>query len=173
MIAPSLPIVVVSATCLACAISDVRRVRVANAWTLTLLASGLVYHAFVGGWSGLGQSAAGAGFGFAALLVPYALGGMGAGDVKLLAGVGAWLGMPMTYDVLIAAALIGGVYALILAAVTGRFRETIAATRKLMVRGSRRATVPVQVIAARADRRRLVPFAAMVALGLVATAIRS
>jgi prepilin peptidase CpaA len=173
MTAPSFPIVVVSATCLACAIGDIRRFRVANAWTLTLLATGLIYHAFVGGWPGLGRSAAGAGFGFAALLVPYALGGMGAGDVKLLAGVGAWLGLPMTYDVLIAAALIGGVYALLLAAATGRFRETMAATRKLMVRGSRRAKVPVQEMVARADRGRLVPFAAMVAFGLFATVIRS
>ena len=173
MIYPTVPILVVSAVCVACAASDLRRFRVSNAWTLSLLASGLIFRAAVTGWPGLGRSLEGAGFGFAALLVPYALGGMGAGDVKLLAGVGAWLGLPMTYEVLIAAALMGGVYALILSATTGRFHTLLMDMRSLIARGATRAEVPVQQLVTQADRhRRLVPFAAMVALGLLATVAR-
>ena len=50
-------------------------------------------------------------FGFGSLLIFYMLGGIGTGDVKLLAGVGAWLGMPLTFHVFLAASLAAGMYA--------------------------------------------------------------
>lgn len=157
----------------AAAVSDLRRFRVANALTLGLLASGLIYHSVAGGWRGLGLGLGGAGFGFAALLLPYALGGMAAGDVKLLAGLGAWLGPPLTYEVLIASALLGGVYALAVAIAAGRLRQTLADVRALVRRGLRPAEETVQHVLAGSDRRsRLVPFGAMLALGVVATAVR-
>ena len=46
--------------------------------------------------SGLGWSLVGTIVGLALLLPLYAIGGMGAGDVKLLAGVGAWVGPQVT-----------------------------------------------------------------------------
>lgn len=167
------PILVVYLASGLAAATDIRRFRIANALTLSLLASGLAYHAFYGGWPGLGRGVAGAAFGFFALVVPYAAGGMGAGDVKFLAGVGAWLGLPMTSEVLLAAALAAGVYALALAVATGRLREALGDVRRLVARGGGRVEVPVQEVASREDRRRrLVPFAAMVAAGLVATTAR-
>lgn len=167
------PILAASLGCAACAVTDIRRFRVPNAMTLSLLASGLVYHAGTAGWPGLGQGLAGAAFGFAALLLPYSLGGMGAGDVKLLAGVGAWLGAAMTYEVLIAAALLGGVYALILAIASGRLRRTLSDAMALMSPGASRPEAPVQRVATDSDRRRrLVPFAAMVALAMIAMVVR-
>lgn len=170
----TMPVLIVTTTCLACAISDIRTFRVANAWTLPLLATGLLFHLAVGGWSGLGRSAAGAGFGFLVLIVPYALGGMGAGDVKLLAGVGAWLGMPVTYHVLIAAALFCGAYAVILTIMTGRIRETISEVVAMIQGIPRPARLPVQVVVEGANRhRRVIPFAAMITLGLVSTLVTS
>ena len=168
-----IPILVASLACLACAVTDIRRFRVPNAITLSLLVSGLIYQATVEGWPGLARGVGGAAFGFACLIVPYLLGGMGAGDVKLLAGLGAWLGLSMTSDVLIAAALFGGFYALILATMTGSVRRTLDDLKSLIDRGARAAEVPVQrVVEQPGRRRRLVPFAAMVALGLFATIAR-
>lgn len=167
-----IPIVVTSAACLVCAATDLRRFRVPNAATLPLFASGLAFHGATAGWSGLQFGLTGAAFGFAVLFAPYAFGVMGAGDLKLLAGVGAWLGQPRTYHVLIAAVIFGGLYALFLAISHGRLRQTVADVRAVAVRGPRRPNETVAQIAASPDRRaRLIPFAAMVALGLFATVV--
>jgi len=97
---------------------------------------------------------------------------MGAGDVKLLAGVGAWLGTPFTSHILIAAVIFGGLYALFLGAATGRLRQTLADSRMIIARGKWTADLPVAQAVARPDQHgRLVPFAAMVALGLLATIV--
>lgn len=168
----TIPVVVTAAACVVCATTDVRRFRVPNAVTLPLLASGLAYHAATAGWPGLRLSLGGAGFGFVVLFVPFALGVMGAGDVKLLAGVGAWLGRPLTSDVLIAAVIFGGLYAFLLVATTGRLRQTLAGMRTIIARGRWSAELPVAQVVARPDQHgRLVPFAAMVALGLFATIV--
>ena len=71
---------------------DLRRRAIANWINLAGLAAGLIYHAAVGGLAGLGWAAAGAAVGFAVFLIFYCLGGMGAGDLKLMAAFGALLG---------------------------------------------------------------------------------
>jgi len=149
--------------------------KVYNLLTLPLLASGLVYHGITGGLSGLGDSFVGLLVGFGALIIVHLMGGIGAGDVKLMAGVGAWLGMPLTIYVFLASALAGGAYALALAAFQGRLRETLLNVQILWLRLTTvgrylGANDRVELEVNRADRRRrLVPFAAMIALGIVAT----
>jgi prepilin peptidase CpaA len=165
------PAVVIVASGIA-TVTDVTRFRVANALTLPLLASGLVYHLAVGGWTGLLASFVGALFGFAALVWLYAIGGMGAGDVKFMAGVGAWLGMPMAREVLIAAALVGGVYALVAVIATGRLAETACRMGRILGWETAPPSEPVQDLVHHRNRRgRLVPFAAMIAAGLVITIV--
>ncbi len=172
-----IPAVVVLVAALIAAVTDVWKFKVYNVLTLPLLASGLVYHAIVGGWAGLGNSALGLVFGFAILLLAYAMGGMGAGDVKLMAAIGAWLGMPLTYYVFIASALAGGVYAVALLVLGGGLHEVLINLQVLWLRArafgrqlGSEARVEAEV---RRDdrRRRLIPFAAMVAVGLIATFI--
>ena len=68
---------------------------------------------------GLTEALAGAALGFALLVGPYAIGGMGAGDVKALMALGAWLGAPATLGAT-AWALICGTS---LDAVTARWRR--------------------------------------------------
>jgi prepilin peptidase CpaA len=171
----SIPAVVVLVAALIAAVTDVWKFKVYNALTLPLLASGLIYHAVVGGWYGLGNSAVGMVFGFAILLVFYTMGGMGAGDVKLMAAIGAWLGMPMTFYVFVASALAGGVYAIALLVMGGGVQESIIHMQILWCRMrafSRHlgSDAKIEAEVKRDDRRkRLIPFAAMVALGVVAT----
>ena len=52
-------------------------------------------------------------------LLFYLAGGMGAGDVKLMAGVSVLVGLSHVGEVLIATALLGGVFAMVLAVVQG------------------------------------------------------
>ncbi len=71
---------------------DVRTHRIPNHLTLGIALTGLAYQlAFHGGW-GLLDGFLGLLLGFAFLILPYILGGMGAGDVKAVAALGAWLG---------------------------------------------------------------------------------
>src|SRR4051794_10114969 len=132
--------------------------------------SGLLYHGIVGGWAGLGNSALGLAFGFSVLLLLYAMGGMGSGDVKLMAAIGAWLGMQLTFGVLIVSALACGVYSVGLLVLAGGIQEAIIHMHILWLRMNAfsRHLVPddrVEVGVLRDDRRnRLIPFAAMVAI---------
>jgi prepilin peptidase CpaA len=74
------------------AVIDLRTRRLPNELTFGAAALALVVSFATGGWQGLGLSAAGWAIGIALFLPIYVLGGMGAGDVKLLGAVGAWLG---------------------------------------------------------------------------------
>ncbi|SPD63749.1 PREPILIN PEPTIDASE TRANSMEMBRANE PROTEIN [Cupriavidus taiwanensis] len=64
--------------------------------------------------------------GLAILLPFYLLRGMAAGDVKLMAAVGAWLGAGMVPKIALATWLIGGVWALTLLLFTGQARATLS-----------------------------------------------
>jgi prepilin peptidase CpaA len=166
--------VVVIVAVLAMAVTDLWRFRVHNALTLPLLAGGLIYHSVTEGTPGFANGMLGALFGFSALLVPWMMGGSGAGDVKLLAGVGAWLGLPLTFYVFIASSLAAGVYAILLLLASRRLRETwvdlqIAWYRlKALGRYLGNDTGVQGAMSSAEQRQRMVPFAAMVAIGLIA-----
>ena len=77
---------------LACCI-DVRQHRIPNWLTFGAAAAGLIFHTVEGGASGLATRSAAGLIGVAMFFCPFALGGLGAGDVKLMAALGAWLGV--------------------------------------------------------------------------------
>ncbi len=171
----TIPAAVVLVAALIAAMTDVWKFKVYNALTLPVMLAGPVYHGVVGGWTALANSALGLLFGFAILLLFYAMGGMGAGDVKLMAAIGAWLGMPLTFYVFLASALAAGVYAVMLLVWAGGLQEVIIDVHILWLRVtafSRHmgSDDRVEDEVKRDDRRkRLIPFAAMVAIGVIAT----
>jgi len=160
------------------AVTDLWKFKVYNALTYPALAAGLAASAWAGGWSGLATSGLGALAGFSALVVFFAMGGVGAGDVKLLTALGAWLGPAMTLQVVLASALAAGAYALALAALDGGLAGAAVDVLHLSHRLRRGEIVPaggpsIREEAARPDRRRrLVPFAAMTCLGFFLTLAR-
>jgi prepilin peptidase CpaA len=105
------PVWLVTVTLVVAAIIDGRKLKVPNWLTFPMILSGLIYGFEVGGWSGLQASFIGTLVGLALLLPAYAIGGMGAGDVKLLAGVGAWVGATNTFYAFCVSAVIGGIIA--------------------------------------------------------------
>ena len=75
---------------------DLRTRRIPNYLTLGTAVAGLAYNFMVHGLPGLADGILGMLLGFALLILPYLWGGMGAGDVKALAALGAWLGPQLT-----------------------------------------------------------------------------
>jgi prepilin peptidase CpaA len=168
--AAQVPLIIVSAACVVAAVVDAWKFRVPNLLTLSLFVSGLAFHVCVGGFSGLGESVKGAALGFALLIVVHATGGMGAGDVKLGAAVGAWLGATTTFHVLIVASIAGGVFALILilAARVASLLGLREARGSSIFRPPADASTTKEALR-RPDRRlRIVPFGAMIAVGVAA-----
>jgi prepilin peptidase CpaA len=174
----SIPLIVVVAGTAIAVSTDVRGYKVYNILTVPMLIAGLVFHGISGGWAGLGVSTAGMLLGFGVLIVPYLLGAMGAGDVKLVAAIGAWLGFYPTMCILVISLIATAFYSVILLAWNGRFREAWA---HLQIAFFRLRTIGRYIVAAEEQesvesmdtenvpRYRLIPFSVMVAVGVALT----
>ena len=112
------PVWVVSMVLVVAAVIDGKKLKVPNWITFPMIASGWIYSLCFFGWEGLGWSLVGMCVGLALLLPAYCIGGMGAGDVKLLAGVGAWMWPSVTFFAFAVSALVGGVIAVAMIAWT-------------------------------------------------------
>ena len=112
------PIWTVSAVLVLAVVIDGIQLKVPNWITFPMIATGWVYSSMAfqldeSTWYvGLGWSLLGTAVGLALLLPAYAIGGMGAGDVKLLAGVGAWVHATDTFYAFAISAIVGGMIAL-------------------------------------------------------------
>lgn len=106
------PIWFVTTTLIVAAVIDGWQLKVPNWLTFPFVMAGWVYCGIAFGWPGVGWSLLGTAAGLALLLPAYAIGGMGAGDVKLLAGVGAWIGPEVTFYAFCVSAIFGGIIAL-------------------------------------------------------------
>ncbi len=102
----------VTITLIVAAVIDGIQLKVPNWITFPMILSGWAVCFAMHGWAGLGDSLLGTLVGLALLLPAYAIGGMGAGDVKLLAGVGAWVGAGVTFYSFCLSAIIGAVIAI-------------------------------------------------------------
>jgi prepilin peptidase CpaA len=105
------PVWIVTVVLAVAAVIDGKQLKVPNWITFPMIASGWVYSFWFFGWSGLGWSMVGMCVGLALLLPAYCIGGMGAGDVKLMAGVGAWLGSVTTFYAFCLTTIVGAVIA--------------------------------------------------------------
>ncbi len=96
------------------AIIDVWIQKIPNLLTFPTMVVALVYHCVTNGWDGLLFSAEGLALGSALFIIPYLMGGMGAGDAKLMGAVGALIGPKGVLFASLFTAVAGGGYALLL-----------------------------------------------------------
>jgi prepilin peptidase CpaA len=101
-------IIAVLVIAVAAAVLDVRVRRIPNVLTFVSAVLGFLFALATGGWHALALSAAGWFVGAALFFPFFALGGMGAGDVKLLAALGAWFGPADVVWLAIFTAMAGG-----------------------------------------------------------------
>jgi prepilin peptidase CpaA len=98
---------------LAATINDLARREIANWIPVAALVAGTAWQISQHGWRGGLLALGGAAAGFAVFLVFYLLGGMGGGDVKLMAGFGALLGAGRLLEAALWTAGVGGVLAVL------------------------------------------------------------
>jgi prepilin peptidase CpaA len=113
--------------------TDLRSRRIPNWLVLPFLLAGIVVSACLHGWHGIGQSFAGLGLGILIYGALFWMGGMGAGDVKLCAAIGAWIGPSQLVVALVVTGLAGGLMALCWAAFGGFLKELFTGTSKLVL----------------------------------------
>lgn len=108
---------------------DYSQRRVPNWLNATLAVSGLVVQGLAFGWwtpgeagprGGVGWGLLGLAVGFGLLIVPWLMHAMGAGDVKLMAAIGCWLGPWLTLLGFTAGGLLGGLVAVVMIYTSGR-----------------------------------------------------
>jgi prepilin peptidase CpaA len=123
---------VLAAGLVAAVLIDVRSRRIPNWLTASMAVAGLLMAAV--GMSGLtlAQAALGCAAGLLLMLPGHVIGATGAGDVKLMAAIGAILGPSMVFSAFLATAVAGGIFAVIVAMRRGRLHATLDGTRQLI-----------------------------------------
>lgn len=111
---------------------DLRWRRIPNWLTLSGVVAGLALNVFLYGLPGLGKAAIGIVLSMLINFPLYLLHARGAGDVKLLAAIGAVIGWRDWIAIFIISGILGGVLAVVLMLAKGRFRKTLWNTAYIM-----------------------------------------
>jgi prepilin peptidase CpaA len=114
------------------AVIDGAILKVPNWLTFPFIICGWLNATLNEGIYGFGWSIGGTVVGMMLLLVLRNVGGMGAGDVKLLAGVGAWLGAVITLYAFAATAIVGGLMAIVMILRSGRWEKHYAMAHQIL-----------------------------------------
>jgi prepilin peptidase CpaA len=128
--------------------------------------AGLFAHPF--GGLGLLSAAGGMLTGFGLLLPMYALGAMGAGDVKLMAMIGAFLGPQDAVGAMLVSAVVGGVLALAVAIHQRHLGRVLANVRQLLLNGVLHAATASGFANETAQPTGKLPYAIAIATGTTA-----
>lgn len=164
------PVWLVTITLVVAAAIDGYKLKVPNWITFPMILSGWVYNTAAFGWEGLLWSLLGTIVGLALLLPLYSIGGMGAGDVKLLAGVGAWVGGTITLYAFCVSAIVGGVIALLMVLFRGTWQKHYG---QCLTIWNEMITIrdPEKIAAIAAERKSsmlLLPYGIPIAIGTIA-----
>jgi prepilin peptidase CpaA len=160
--------VVVALVALAC-ITDVRTRRIPNWLTFGATILALLFHGATAGTSGLATSVGGWMLGAALFFPVFALRGMGAGDVKLLAAVGAWLGpLPVAWVALVTT-IAGGAVALVVSLMHGYLRTAVTNLWMLLMHWRISGIQPLPAVTLEGGRGPRLAYAVPIAIGTVTT----
>jgi prepilin peptidase CpaA len=148
-------------------VSDIRCRRIPNVVVAPLLVTGIVASVVLHGWRGLGQSLLGVAMATLILGILYCLGGMGMGDVKLFAAIGAWIWPAQLTLALMTTAMAGGVMAVIWALCGGYLNESFQGAGYLLSGAWKRGAQPRKVLALTNPGAHSMPFAPAIAIGTI------
>jgi prepilin peptidase CpaA len=145
--------------------TDLRSRRIPNWLVLPFMVSGIVISGWVHGLHGVEQSLAGLGLGALLFGILGLMGGMGMGDVKLCAAIGAWIGPSQMLVALVLTGLAGGIMALCWAAAGGFLGDLFKNTGNLIVGFKERGLRPHPELVLDNPLARKMPYAPAIAIG--------
>jgi prepilin peptidase CpaA len=145
--------------------TDLRSRRIPNWLVLPFLLAGIAVSGWLHHWSGIAHSLEGialGGFLFGILAV---MGGIGMGDVKLCAAIGAWIGPAQLVVALVLTGIVGGIMALCWAATGGFLGELFQGAGNLVFDFRKRGLKPDPELNLSNPRSRKMPYAPAIAIG--------
>jgi prepilin peptidase CpaA len=161
------PLLVVCLGMIAAAVIDWWKFKVPNRLTFPLILSGWLFGLLnnFGAWpaayaGGIGGALLGTALGLGLLLPVYAIGGMGAGDVKMTMGFGSWIGafygapegLWIIFWAFCVGTIAGGVIALVMIMIRGQYRTNMQNVREIL--GDFATSSSIGEVAAKANKRR-------------------
>jgi prepilin peptidase CpaA len=166
------------AVVLGAAVYDVRYRKIPNWLTVMGVLLGVLLNTFPGllyqhflsvDWSGLWFSLQGFGLAFGVYVILYALRAMGAGDVKLMAAVGAIVGWQNWFGIFVITALVGGVMSVVLITVRGRVQHTLFNVGFILseMKSGRPAYLKNEELDVRSKKALGLPHGAVIAVGTI------
>ena len=154
-----------SCVLIAAAICDLRYRKIPNVYTFPTMVIALVYFGATRGLSGLLFSAGGMALGMGILLILYLMGGMGAGDVKLMGTAGAVLGPLGVLEAFVFTAIVGGIYSVIVLMFRYRYTKDLLSRFTTMLKLSAYAGQFIYIPASENEEKPKVSYGIAIALG--------
>jgi prepilin peptidase CpaA len=145
--------------------TDLRSRRIPNWLVLPFMIAGIAVSACLHGWRGVGQSFGGLAVGAFLFGVLCFLGGMGMGDVKLCAAIGAWIGPAQMLTALVMTGIAGGIMAICWAAADGFLGDLFHGTGDLIFGMKERGLRPHPELVLDNPLTRKMPYAPAIAVG--------
>lgn len=152
-----------------CVASDLRSRRIPNVVTGPAMVAGAALNYLLHGATGFVAALAGIALGLVILTPPFALGGLGGGDVKMMGAAGAFLGPALLLISLGAGLVLGGIFAVVSTFRRGRLAETLRRTWSMVVGVVVTQSIAPLRLPAALPERVLLPYSVPLALGTVAT----
>jgi prepilin peptidase CpaA len=149
-------------------VTDVRFRKVPNWLTASAVLAGLSGHVIAPGGQGLVAAALGMAVGLAVFFPFFALGGMGGGDVKLMAALGTWIGWSAIIWTALYGAVAGGVLGLAVALAQGYLRQALSNIGGLFLFWSAQGVRPMPSLTLERGHGPRLPYALPIFVGLVA-----
>ncbi len=145
--------------------TDLRSRRIPNWLVLPFLVIGIALSGWFHGWRGVEHSLEGMALGGLLFGIIGLMGGMGMGDVKLCAAIGAWIGPGQLLTALVLTGIVGGIMALCWAAAGGFLGELFRGTGDLLFGLGKRGLKPDPEKTLSNPLARKMPYAPAIAIG--------
>ena len=150
-------------------VSDLRTRRIPNLLTFSAAAGALLFHLVTGGPSAAAWSVVGCLLGALLFFPMFALRGMGAGDVKLLAAIGAWIGPGQVVIAALVTSVAGGVLGVVVALSAGYLTTAFSNVWMLLTHWRVAGVRAVPEVTLQHNRGPRLAYAVPIAIGTVVT----